>query len=709
MMSDDFSVFWHNNEQASALFYDLLARSEQDAYDEDFLARLAAYREADGDAAHADIFAAQYLLANGDAENAVTCAERAFRLRPLQVPIFEVLSRAYKMLGRYADALLMQGYTNRLTDVPIAVDDYPHEAITQEALDRLSVVLSHPSFVPLATRASYDPAAGITTTDGLFAGEFLPASESHDRAYYVGVHAEQGQQGDKAWQLKNIRDAQGVGYFAAGDFIFDLMRAQRAPGAAHIELAPGQEVVLPIIGTVLPAVGVCQPQQLHVHSASVDAPGWLNVATPNFYRLHETTDFSSDHAFLVGTPIQIGHHPRRRRLVLNILVDALPWEIVGSCFAEMMPQTARFFARGLIFNQQFSVSEYTYPSLATIETGLYPHHSKMFHDKIPVELSPSIATLSERARDNGYATAQLMGFGMGLYDGCMRGYDRLIAAMYRTPAYEGTERIIRHLDGIPDADHFIYFHTADVHPWPAPLFQQAATVQASLPLDARMTDEIHAPHSPYLRPSPINQASFRYGVRSTDRALGTLFSYLEEHYAPEEYLVNLYSDHGVSIFSPTPYIVDSPLTHTAWMMRGAGIPEGVITEELTSTADIHPTMAHLLGFPGDADVDGVLPRVLGGSGRDVSFSNSLYPGKPYFLAVRSASHTLCLETEVPVHTDGTVDLARASIAIYPREHEREKGYEIDDPALRAFFYPRARDFLRGIASNGEAFSPLKES
>mgnify|MGYP003097572948 FL=1 len=38
------SVFWHNNEQASALFYDLLARAEQDAYDDDFLAQLAAYR-----------------------------------------------------------------------------------------------------------------------------------------------------------------------------------------------------------------------------------------------------------------------------------------------------------------------------------------------------------------------------------------------------------------------------------------------------------------------------------------------------------------------------------------------------------------------------------------------------------------------------------------------------------------------------------------
>ena len=39
-------VFWHNDEHASALFYDLLARSERDAFDDDFLARLAARREA---------------------------------------------------------------------------------------------------------------------------------------------------------------------------------------------------------------------------------------------------------------------------------------------------------------------------------------------------------------------------------------------------------------------------------------------------------------------------------------------------------------------------------------------------------------------------------------------------------------------------------------------------------------------------------------
>ena len=65
-MTDDFSVFWRNDERASALFYDLLARSEQDAYDDNFLAQLAAYREAAPTSERADIFAAKYLLHHGD-------------------------------------------------------------------------------------------------------------------------------------------------------------------------------------------------------------------------------------------------------------------------------------------------------------------------------------------------------------------------------------------------------------------------------------------------------------------------------------------------------------------------------------------------------------------------------------------------------------------------------------------------------------------
>ena len=81
-MPEDLTVFWQNNARAYALFQDLLQRSERDAYDDEFLVQLAAYREEAPASEHADIFAARYLLHHGDAEGATACGERALAQRP---------------------------------------------------------------------------------------------------------------------------------------------------------------------------------------------------------------------------------------------------------------------------------------------------------------------------------------------------------------------------------------------------------------------------------------------------------------------------------------------------------------------------------------------------------------------------------------------------------------------------------------------------
>ena len=700
-MSDDFSIFWRNNEQASALFYDLLARGEQDAYDDAFLAQLAAYREAGGDAAHADIFAAQYLLANGDAVSAAVCGERSYHRRPLAPITWQTLTAAYKAQGRYVDALIMQGYLSSCFNVPIDLN-LPREVLTQDVLDRLSVAMGKPSYAPIALfRMTYDKNRGLSSSATAFVGEFLPVSPMYP-PYYVGVYTEQELHGGKAWMIAATRNLDGFTEHVSGDFLFDLMRGSRARGSAHIDLSPQQEVVLPLLGTGE------STQEIRIRADHADGTALLSTATPSFFRLSETTDFSSPHDFIVGTPIAIGHAPHRRRLVLNLLVDALPWEIMGTDFAAHMPYTARFFAKGLTFRQQFSTAEFTYPSLAAIETGMYAQHSGVFNDRITMTLPSEFVTLSERMRSLGYATTNLRGDGNGVYNGVTRGYDRLIVTPYRLPAYEGAEQVIRYLEGLPDADHFIFFHATDLHPWPNKNFSIPSAAQAQLSLANRIDASAEGRPSPYLSPSALNQAGFWQSVHSVDRALGVLFAYLEEHYTPDEYLVNLYSDHGVSIFDEISHIVSAALTHTAWMMRGAGVPKGITADEMTSTVDIYPTLAHLLGFPVDATVDGVLPRIFGGPGREIACSNSLFPTKPYFLAARSATHTLFLETEEPVNMDGTVDLSKAAVTIYPREHEKEEGYEIDDSTLRTFFYPRVRDFLKGIADNGEIFPPPKE-
>ena len=248
-----------------------------------------------------------------------------------------------------------------------------------------------------------------------------------------------------------------------------------------------------------------------------------------------------------------------------------------------------------------------------------------------------------------------------------------------------------------------------MHPWPYPRFQITASTQARLPLEDRLSGARSTSPSPYLQSTKLSMAAYIQGIRDLDRALGTLFSYLEQHYTPDEYLVSLYSDHGVPIFSKHHYIVSPDMTHTAWMMRGAGVPAGITVSEMTSTVDIYPTLAYLLHFPVGEHVDGVLPQIFGGSGREIAFSNSLYPGRTYCLRARTKAHVFHLETTDGVSPNGTVNLAHAEKAFYLRTEEGLAGHEIDDPSLRAFFYPRVREFLKGIADNGEVFPLPKEA
>ena len=99
--------------------------------------------------------------------------------------------------------------------------------------------------------------------------------------------------------------------------------------------------------------------------------------------------------------------------------------------------------------------------------------------------------------------------------------------------------------------------------------------------------------------------------------------------------------------------------------------------------------------------------MFGGTPRDAVYSLSIFPRQTFKLAVRTHTHALRLETCGYTEDDGTADFAGAQVGIYPRGHEREEGYAMDSAELRAFFYPRARDFVREIASNGERF-PLPE-
>jgi len=120
-------------------------------------------------------------------------------------------------------------------------------------------------------------------------------------------------------------------------------------------------------------------------------------------------------------------------------------------------------------------------------------------------------------------------------------------------------------------------------------------------------------------------------------------------------------------------------------------------------AKLQGTLGALCGFPVDTHVDGVLPKIFGGAGREIAFSNSLFPTKAYYLAARAADYSMRVTVNSAVEVDGTADIAEAEVAFYPSAHEGDEAYAVDSEELRAFFYPKVREFMRGIDNNGEIF------
>ena len=706
-MTDDFTAFWRNNEHASALFYDLLARAKNDTYDDDFLMRLTAYREAAPESERADVFAARYLLAQNDAETACICAERAYRRRPVNYEIWKLLGEIYMRLGRTADALTMYGYAHGLYLAPMI----PPELLARadaEGLNRLSVALGFGNFAPLIKVRASMSETGVTFRNDVFIGEPLPLTmPAQYSRFWVACYASKSFLSDHAALVEETRYTKVFFEKIHRAFTFQLQQAEEVRGAAEISVPPGTTVILPIAGTE-------HLQELRIDTDTMPAQAaYLGKWAFSHFRLTETTRLTpiDDTPYAVGTPIRLGHSPDHKKLVLNLLVDGLSWNVARTRFPDCMPNIARFFARGVIFDQHFSTSECTYPALPVIETGRYPLHTQVFNERDSHEIPLDFMTLSECMSDLGYYASAPMAASDSVYCGALRGYDMLNVAAWKLPSAEMVDRAIMQLEAFDGTDQFLYLHTTDVHPWNAKGFKFYPAVETHLPLSERLFDIDENIASVRLPKLALYQEQFWQTLRHVDRSIGYLLSYIEEHFDEDEYIVSLYSDHGNSVFT-TPFgnlvdVIAENSTRAVWMMRGAGVPQGVVSDELTSIADIYPTLGALCGFPVSPDIDGNLPALFGGKERDAVYSMSIFPGQTFKLAVRTHAHTLRIETPALVDEDGTVDFTNSAIAIYPRDRDLEAGYELESEELRAFFYPRARKLVREIANNGEFWPAMR--
>ena len=320
-------------------------------------------------------------------------------------------------------------------------------------------------------------------------------------------------------------------------------------------------------------------------------------------------------------------------------------------------------------------------------------------------LDDHIKTVSEQMRELGYYCVNIMGGGDILYSGTARGYDRLVLNSYAMRAYEGVERAIQQLEAFGECDQFLFMHIMDVHPWPVSAIQMPLTSQTRLSLSDRLIGAEQKVASVYLSYCPLYADANRQGIRNTDRSLGILYDYLQSHYSDDEYVVQLYSDHGNSVYDDFPKLMGDYQTNSAYMIRGSGIPALGFTEELTSSLDIYQVMSHCHGFFPAHRLDGNLPRVLGGKKRDYVISNSIFPGQTYKLCIRTEQYEFQLESVEKVDEDGTVNLAGSSMLVLERGKKWQQNFDLN---VLHYFMEIAREHTASFNTQGRCWPELRK-
>ena len=675
------------------LFQTLLDMAARARYDDDFLAALVAYREMYPQSEKFAIFFARYALYHGNTEVALEYAREAEKLRPLNYMVWQLLAEVLRARGEAEEALLYAGLGAEFYQAPM------NAAIERERLEASLAMLSKTvgvgNYAPFMTKWMVMTEAGLEARCHVVVGDFLPIRYGEKPVWWVGAYAEQEHLGAKGWLASQHVEDEGFVRRGGADFIFDIHRAEVVEGRLTVEAS--EPVLLPLLGST-------QQQTVHFRAAGVDDSAWLGQWETSFFRVEGRTEITSSAPFVQGTPVVVGHSPKRRRVVLNILLDGLCWkEMIRENF-RYVPNLVKFFSKGIIFNDHFSVSEYTLPSLATIKTGRYPHHSQIFNRYMATVLSPAYATISEEMRALGYYCVSLMGDGSEIYSGCDGGFDRMLVNSYALPTYVGVERAIRQMEAFGEVDQYLVLHTTDTHPWSAQDYQVALAAQTKLSLADRLAGGATRISSVYLPHTPLYTCANQQGIAQADRSLGVLFDYLTTHYREEEYIVQVFSDHGVPIYDEAPDILSENQVGAALMMRGAGVPALGFVDELTSAVDLYPIMGHHAGFAVPEDVDGSLPKALGGEGRPYAVSASVFPGQTYKLALRTKTHEFRLESKEAVDEDGTVDLSDAAMGLYTRGAERR---ETEDAALWDYFLDIARRLTASFNDEGHHWPAMR--
>jgi len=325
--------------------------------------------------------------------------------------------------------------------------------------------------------------------------------------------------------------------------------------------------------------------------------------------------------FFAGGPDFAGLRKGRDFNVIVITLDTTRADRLPSygCQDVVTPTLDAFAARGVRFEKCYAQTPLTLPSHTTLMTGTLP----LFHgirDNGGFFVPEKLKTMAELFKDKGYETgafiaAYVLDSKWGLNQGFDTYFDKFDLSKFKRvslgtvqrPANEILDQALPWLEERKAKRFFAWLHLYD-------------------------------PHTPYEPPPPYDKlyANRPYlgEIAFADSEIGRLWGWLQSNGLLEKTFIIFAGDHGESLGEHeeqshgffvyqaaihVPLIVVTPFPKL----------QGVVSPEVTTLADVLPTVCDMAGLPVPAEVQGksLLPAFFGRRRKEtpLAYSETYYP------------------------------------------------------------------------------------
>lgn len=319
--------------------------------------------------------------------------------------------------------------------------------------------------------------------------------------------------------------------------------------------------------------------------------------------------------------------------VLLILIDTLRADGLHAYGnpREVSPHLDALAARGTLFERSYSPASWTWPSTASLMTGL-PPPAHGIENEAGAFLSNELTSLAEVCQDGGLRTGA---FSTNILITPGRNFDQGFED-FRTYEWAKTRDLLpdveQWLRAAPDERFFLYLHLSDPHtPW-TPLPEQRAAWVSEQPADwqeggtwrralARLKGEDHD-LARIEALSEFDRELYDAEIAGADAALGDLFALLAELGVDDRTLICVTSDHGEEFFDHgmvhhTKQLFEESL-HVPLILAGPGVPAGTRVATPVEMERAGTTLLRLAGldtseFAGDDLLGPLEPRPIYGA------------------------------------------------------------------------------------------------